>query len=137
MDGEKFKELREYVEREMKITPENVQEMTLKLPNMTFRFVNIYATERRVLLSLERKMEKMYSTIYEEVRYHGDYKITSATEADVLVKGHDAYHDVRMTHGQQKIIVDFISDTIDLLKKLNFNISYYLEFTKLKHGVIS
>lgn len=137
MDIEKFKELREFVSKESNITPDNVEQMVLKLPNLTFRFVNIYANEKRLLLKMERELEMIYAKTYERIKFDGDYKISSVTEADVLVKGDDQYHSAKIKFDQQKVIVDFISDSVDLFKKLNFNINYYLEFMKLKHGVIS
>jgi Recombination, repair and ssDNA binding protein UvsY len=137
MTLEEFEALKKIASEETKVTVDNVQLMTLKIPNLQMKYLDLYSKEKARLKTYEQDYDKILAVKFEHYRFNGDYKISTKAEADRFVLGDTDVYNKRMLVEGQAIVVEYLHGVLNHLGKMGFSIGHYLEFIKLKNGILS
>ena len=137
MTFEEFEDLKKKASKETEVTVDNVQAMTLIIPNLQMKYLDLYSKEKARLKKYEQDYDKILAVKFEHYRFHGDYKISTKAEADRFVLGDTDVYTKRMLVEGQALIVEYLHGVLNHLGKMGFSIGHYLEFIKLKQGVLS
>lgn len=136
MNYEELRQLKAYVAREITLTPDNIEEMTLKIPNLIGKFLGRYVDERRLLKELKAEVSTAYHTSYHKHKFDFNYKLDTKSEIESYVFADEDYRAKKLAYDTQEVCTEYIGSVVEMLQKMNFNISYYLDFQKLKLGIV-
>lgn len=131
-----LEEFKKQVSVETQITPDNVQEMSLKILNVRMRYLDLYISEKRKLSSYELEMTKKYNDLYKHYRFKGDYKLETKQEVESFVKTDDDYHKMRIRYEAQSLVVEYLQSVCSSIEKYGFFIKSFIDMTMLKTGNI-
>ncbi len=134
MTFQEFDEFKKKVAEETQITPDNVQEMTLKILNIRMRYLDIYISEKKKLSGYELQLTRLYNTLYKHYKFKGDYKLDTKIEVEAFVKDDDNYHSLRMKYEAQAVIVEYLQGVCSSVEKYGYFIKSYIDMMMLKNG---
>lgn len=134
MTQEAFERLRKIVEKELVLTEENVSLLTLKIPNLHTKYLDIYVKEMKVFKLLALEKGKLYAKLYHEHKFEGVYKLDSMKEIETYCNADPEYYKKCQEYVLQEIIVKYLESTIDNIQKLNFVVKNYIEWRKFLSG---
>lgn len=136
MTFEQLEDLKKQIMEETAITPDNAMAMSLKIPNLYMKYLDIYTAEKKKLKKYEQDLDQCFAEKFKHYRFHGDYKVSTKSEADSFVYGDPEYHAKRIRVDGQTVVVDYLHSVVSAISKMGFSINQYLEFVKLKNGIV-
>jgi hypothetical protein len=134
MTEEHFIRLRTIIEKELTLNEENVGLLTLKIPNLHTKYLDIYVKEMKIFKTIALDKTKLYSKLYHENKFEGVYKLDSVKEIDIYCNRDPEYYKKSQEYLLQEIIVKYLEATLDNIQKLNFVIKNYIEWRKFLAG---
>lgn len=136
MNGKEFTEFKNQVEKDIEITVDNIQLMIIKTMNLNCRYLNMYSNEKKKLKVYEYERDDIYKKVYEQVKFHGSYKLDSKYEIEVFMKCDPDYKKAQMTYDAQVLIVDYLKEICDMLSKRSYLFSNYIDLKKIEFGIV-
>ena len=128
-------EFKKQVARETAISPENAQEMSLKILNIRMRYLDIYSEEKQKLKAIEVQMIRMYNALFKKYRYENNqYKTETIKEVESFVRDDDDYYNLTVKYEIQTVVVEYLKDVCSGIEKYGYLIKNYLDFQMLKTG---
>lgn len=135
MTLDQFKKLKEIVEKELEITEDNIEQMSIKSGNLYHKYLKLYSQELQKLKEIAIYKEKVYGELYHKYKFEGQYELSTKTEVDVYVKSDEIYYNKCLEEANQEIIVKYLEAVVDSILKMGFQIKNYIELQKLKNGI--
>jgi hypothetical protein len=135
MTLEQFAKLKEIVEKELQITEDNIEQMSIKSGTLYHKYLKIYSLELQKLKEIAIYKEKVYGELYHKYKFEGQYQLSTKTEVDVYVKSDGIYYKKCLEEANQEIIVKYLEAVVDSILKNGFQIKNYIELMKLKQGM--
>jgi len=136
MKVEDFQKLKDVVEKELKITDENVLEKSIQLSNFYAKFLQIYSKELKILKSLYHEKDKVYGKLYHHYKFEGDFQLDTKAEVEAYIKADDTYYKIALKYSQQEIQVKFLEQVLDHINNLGFRIKNYIDLKKMSQGLM-
>jgi len=133
---EKFLKLQKQVMKDLKLTPDNVQEKILEMAIIYTKYRKLYYDQRRLLKNINSDIKKTKKRRYHYYKFGKDfeYSLDNNTERMIYVDGDDEMCDLYMLHDRQEDIVEFLKDTISQITKMSYLIRSYVDLEKLRNG---
>ena len=137
MTLEQLSKLKKAVGAHTKITPDNVMEKSLEIPNIHSKLLNLYYDEKKELKRMKSDLAVLYRDAYVQAKFHSDYNLTTKTDFDTFAMVEEKYHKAKIECDNQELVVEYIEKAMDSVSKLGFHIKSYIELLKIKNGIVS
>ena len=137
MNAEKFEALKLMVLEETTVTKDNVMDMSLKIPNLHMKYLDIHSRENKILKKYELEFEQVQAKRFEFHKFYGPVKLSTKGEVDMFVQGDDEVAAKKNNMVAQSIVVDYLHSVVVGIGRMSFNIGQYIEFMKMKNGILT
>ena len=127
MTSEDFQKLKEFANKDLKFTDDNVSKKILDQPYQFHRYLDIYLTEKKELDRLERQKKMIFAKKYHFYKFDYDHKLETQKEIECYINGDSDYDKICLEFNQQEIQVLYLVELLDLLKKQSFSMGNYIK----------
>jgi len=134
MTNEEFKQLKKIASKEVVFTEEDIANQCLIVPRLFQRYLDVYTVELEELKIMIAQKEKKHGKLYKYYKYEDDIKWTTREEINSQIRSNDEYYKILLKCEKQEVIVSFLNETIDNIKKMSFNMKNYIEIKKFLTG---
>jgi dGTP triphosphohydrolase len=134
MTQEQFEKFKVHSVEIFNISDLNIIEKTRLLSKTLQNYIVIFIDELNELKEFKCQQERLYGQLYKY--YKEDYKVEldSKHEYETYIYADEKYCKLCVEVNKQEIIVKFLEETIDNIKKMSYNIKNWLEIKKYLDG---
>jgi len=134
MTLENLSKLKEITEKALKFTDDNIAQKMLDHPYFYHKYLSVYINEKEELDVLERKKKTIYAERYDFYKFKNNFHLESVKEIEYYVNGDKLYDDACLKYNQQEVVVNYLVELLDMIKKMSFTISSYIKFREFLAG---
>jgi hypothetical protein len=134
MTQEEFEQLKESTNKKFIINDLNILTKTQTLSKTLQDYITIFVSEYETLKTLKTNQDHLYGQLYKHYKENYNVELESKHEYETYILGDEKYYNLTLELNKQEIIVKFLEETIDNIKKLSFNIKNWLEIKKYFEG---
>jgi hypothetical protein len=127
MTREEFDKLRKEFQEITFIDDDNLLDMARERPYIHSDYLNRYNSELDKLHKLKADLDKKYADVYKELKF-GKFNWATKGEIENQIYADDSYYKLKLEYDFQKLVCDFLSDAIDIIKGISFDIKNYTEY---------
>lgn len=131
----KFEELRIQVEKDLFLDESNAAEKSLKFPSIYSHYLIMYVRERKKLNIIELDKNKLYSELYNDLKYNSEKSLDSMKEAEIIIKGNDRYYKKCVEFQDVELVVKYLEGTLKNITLTSYWIKAFIDQAKLKMGI--
>lgn len=110
------------------IDDDNLLDMARERPYLHSDYLNRYNTELLKLNELKGKLDFMFGEKYKELKFNSKFSWSTKGEIENQIYSDDEFYKKKLEYNFQKTVVDFLGDSIDILKGISFDIKNYTEY---------
>jgi len=132
---EEIKQIRDEIDEAMEITPDNIMEKSIQIPQLCSKFLKHYVYQKRKLNNINTSKARLYSQLYHHYKYDYDYKLDTKKEIEIYVLGDEKHVKMQEDFDKQEDVVEYFKDILSVINKMSFNIGHYVELLKIKNGM--
>lgn len=133
--SDEVKKIQNEIDEAMNITPENIMDKSIKIPQLYSKFLKHYIFQKRKLNDINTNKARLYSQLYHHYKYDYDYKLDTKKEIETYVLGDEQYVKKQNEYDKQEDVVEYFKDILSIINKMSFNIGHYVELLKIKNGM--
>jgi len=134
MTLEQLEKLKVKVNNDLQLTDANVLDKSLNLPILYQKYLDVFISQMRVFKNLERDKQNMYSKKYHHYKFEGDFQLDSKGEIETYINGDDDYDELLRKYNVQALVIEYLENVLDNIKKLTFTIKNYVTFKMFLSG---
>lgn len=128
MTREEFDELRIEFKELTFIDDDNILDMARERPYLHSDYLNRYNKEILKLQQLKGKLDQLFGEKYKEIKFNSKFSWSTKGEIENQIYADDEYYTKKLEYDFQKTVVDFLGDSIDIIKGISFDIKNYTEY---------
>lgn len=134
MNIEDFEKLKNITKTKMVLTNENIVDKSISIISYYHQYLNLYIDEYKLYKDLLVEKEKLYGVLYNDLRYNTNKDLKSRTEIEPFINSNDMYYKLCLRINDQEMIVKYLEEVMDSIKKLSFNIKNIIDLKNLQGG---
>lgn len=134
MTTEEFTALKAKAAEEIKFDKTDAMEKCQNVPSLYQHWLDVFNRESAKYAQLQLMQEKMYGELYEIYKYNKNLKWETQKEIESQIKRNENYVKLAVELAKQKVIVDWLQETLGNINRLGFSINSYLNFLKYQGG---
>ena len=134
MTGEEFNALKAKAAEDVKFDKTNAMEKCQNVPSLYQHWLDVFNKESAKLIRLQLDQDKLYGELYKKYRFESDYTWESQKEIDSQIKCDQDWLKLAAEMGKQKIVVDWLQETLGNINRMSFSIKNYLQFLQVQGG---
>jgi len=134
MNQDTFAELKDVTSKIFNITELNILDKTRSLSKTLQNYITLLVSELDELKDIKQQREYLYGQLYKFYKEDYNRELESKHEYENYIYSNDKYNTLSIEVNRQEIIVKYLEETIDNIKKLSFNIKNWLEIKKYLEG---
>jgi hypothetical protein len=141
MTLEQFEELKKKVESDTTITFSNITDQILRIPQLYTEYLSLYTQQLRLLKRASMSVTMKYGELYHKYKFPNSndglnfqYHLDTKTEIDIYINSNSEYVKLKSQVQFQELVVKFLEEVLDNLKKIRFDVKNYIELMKLQNG---
>lgn len=134
MELKDLQKLRELAKNDLQFDDENLSSKLSNHPVTCQRYTDKLMQEKLLLGKLEIEKENLYSKKYHTYKFEGDYKLSSAKEIDIYVKGDKDYDSILKRYNEKVIIVNLLDETLKNIRNMGFSMKQYFDLKSFLAG---
>jgi hypothetical protein len=136
MKSESFQEFKIKIEKELRLTEDNIEEKSIQLSNIYSNVLSIYSKELKIFKNMQIEKDKIYGELYHKYKFEFDYQLDSKSEVDSYIKSNELYYKLALECANQEVQVKFLEQTLEHINNLGFRIKNYIDLKKISKGLI-
>jgi len=134
MTGEEFKALKAQATEDLKFDKSNAMEKCQGIPSLYQHWLDIFNNQSAILVKLQLSQDKLYGELYKKYHFETDYKWDSTKEIDSQIKCDPDWLKLASDMAKQKLVVDYLQETLGNINRMSFSIKNYLQFLQYQGG---
>jgi hypothetical protein len=134
MTIQELNRLKAIVEKDLKLTDDNISQKLLDHPYIFHKYLDIYIIEKRELDSLGQIKKSIHSTKYNFFKFEANFRLDSAKEIEEYINGDKEYDDICLKFNQQELVVNYLVELLDMIKKLTYTMGNYIKMREFLSG---
>lgn len=134
MDKQDFEALKKFSASKLKLKEDDLLEKSMSIFSMYSHYYDIFINELKVLKKLRLDRERLYSDLYKKIRMDS-YGLKNKSEIEPYIFSEDEYYELALNINDQEIVVKYLEDMIDYIRKSSFQISNLVSLIKIKRGI--
>ena len=134
MTGDEFAELKKKALDDLKFDRTNALDKCQGVPSLYQHWLDIFNRESAKLVRLQMDQEKLFGVLYKKYKYETDNVWETNKEIESQIKCDPEWLKLAVEYGKQKIIVDWLQDTLGNINRMSFSIKNYIEILKYQGG---
>ena len=134
MTGDEFKALKAQAAEDLKFDQSNAMEKCQGIPGLYQHWLDIFSKESATLVKLQITKDKVYGELYKKYHFEDNYKWDAQKECESQVKSDAEYIKAALEYEKQKLVVDYLQETLGNINRMSFSIKNYLDYLKYQGG---
>ncbi len=136
MNREDFQKLVEFTKDKFNINESNIMEKSLLLFSSYNYYNDLYIHELRILKKKLIEKESIYGEVYQAFRTGKmNLELKHKTEIDPFINSNAVYKNICLEIIDQEMVVRYLEETLDIIKKSSYHINNIITLIKLKNGI--
>ena len=135
MNIETFNKLKQIADKELTFDEKKADIACANVPAMYQRYLDIYSTEFHLLKTKQADLEMLYGELYKKVKFHDQYQWGAKGEVDSQINTNVEYYRLRIEVAQQEVIVQYLEQLLDNIKRLSYTIKNWIDIKKFMAGM--
>lgn len=135
MDLETFKKLKTMAEKEIKFDPKNIENLCSENSSLYQKYLDIYSTELLELKKLKLEYDEKYGNEFKQVKYYDKHEWGNKAEVDSQINTKKDILEIRNKLAVEEVIVDYLQNVLENIKRLSFSIKNYIDYKKVMMGM--
>jgi len=135
MDLETFRKLKKKAEEEIKFDPKNVESLCVDNSSLYQKYLDIYSTELLTLKQMKIMYDSRFGVAYKEVKYKDGYDWSKKGEVENQINTREDILELRNKMAVQEVIVEYLQNVLENIKKLSFSVKNYIDYKKVMMGM--
>ena len=135
MDINTFNKLKVLAEKEIQFNEKNALEISVQVPNLFQKYLDIYIEELKTLNMFEIGREKKYGELYKHFKHKDQYEWTQKGEIESQINSDPSYYAIKIQIVQQEYVVKYLENVLDNVKRLSYTIKNWIEIRKFQSGM--
>lgn len=134
MTAEDFKKLQAIAEEEVKM-PDKLREIIDKnnyLPTLIMKWQKLYANQLYIVKAMEIDCGEKYGELLKYYKFQDSCAWSTTKEIESQINSNPVYCKMLRDVNTQKYYLNFIQETMNDMKNLNFVIKNYLDYKKME-----
>ena len=137
LTDDEFKTLLKRFHKDVDINVDNLEQKILEPPKLYVKYRKLYFDQRRVLVQIDNDIKKARKKADHYYMFDYDYKLSTKGDREVQIDGDDKMIELFTEYERQKDIVEFIKGALKEISDLGYKIHAYIDYMKLKNGIIN
>lgn len=134
MTGDEFKALKAQAAEDLKFDKTNAMEKCQSIPSLYQHWLDIFNNQSAALAGLQIARDKLYGELYKKYHIDDDVKWGANKEIESQVKCDKEWLKLAGEYAKQKLIVDYLQETLGNINRMSFSIKNYLQFLQYQGG---
>ena len=134
MTSEEFNALKAKATEDLKFDKTNAMSKCQEIPSLYQHWLDIFNRESAKLVKLQLEQDKLYGDLYKKYRHYSDLSWDSQKEVESQIKCDEEWMKQAREYAKQKIVVDYVQETLSNINRMSYSIKNYLEFLKYQGG---
>lgn len=130
----KVDDLMKYVEDQLNIDASTIDKKIYDVPKIHNNIMRHYFTQKQKLIEMEVDLNKAYKQKYHYYAYDYEFKLSSEKQIVFHVEGDEEFSEKRKRFNYQKLLVEFLSESLKKANALSFDVKNIIEYTKFISG---
>ena len=135
MTEEKFKQYRDYFNNLLVFSDnENkLNELTRQLPQIYQTAIGIFSDQLKETKDTMTMRDETYGKLYKKFKDNHNRNYTTK-EIDIMIKADPLYKKIAYDLNNQEMYLDYMKQTIDNIKSIQWNVKNYMDIKKFYTG---
>ncbi len=134
MELDIFRKLKKKISKDLIIDKDTVLNQSLNRVKLQTTYNDIFSTEFRNLRNKIANLDKKYGELYHHFKFNSKYNLTSKTDIEAYIKKDELYYTLLKEVNDQKMIVEFLENTVKNIKTMSYDIKNFIEYKKFLEG---
>lgn len=122
------------VDADLSLNEDNISKKSLNSAFMYHNYLDLHMSEMRELKKLAVEKERVYGTLYEKYKFHGNYTLDSKAEIEAWIGADPTYIKVVTEFNEQEIVCKYLEGVVTIVSRMSFNIKNFIEYKKFLSG---
>lgn len=131
MDIKTFKQLMKMLDESLKLNDDNMSEKSLEIPLLYHKYLDIYSKELRRLKKLHIDKKKLFGTLYEQIKHHGNISWDTKAEIESQIYRDTSYYQLCVEYNEAETMVNQLELCLKNIQNMSFQIKNFVEYRKL------
>lgn len=134
MKTETFEKIQAAAEEDLKL-PDNLKDMIIKnemVPTIKHKWAKLYSRQRYEVEKLKTDIQVMYGEKLKYYKFNDQYAWSTTKEIESQINCDKDYVALMREYNTQKYFLDYIVETNENMKSLDFVIKNYIEYKKIE-----
>ena len=134
MSAEDFARLKERAKKDLEYDWDTAAEKCRRISSIYQDWLDVFNRESAKFVVLEIEKDKLYGKLYKEYRFESNLKFDSNKEIESQIKCDPEWVKLSAASSKQKLVVDYLQDTLGNINRLSFSIKNFIEIMKVRGG---
>lgn len=134
MTTEEFNALKQQAVADLKFDKTNVLEKCQSVPSLYQHWLDVFNRESAKFVRLQLEQDKLYGFLYDKYKNKVQEAWDSNKEIESQVKCDKEWLTLARDYSKQKIIVDYLQETLGNINRMSYSIKNYIEILKYQGG---
>jgi hypothetical protein len=124
---------------DLEINEENMQQKSLMLGKLYYKYLKILTTEKLKQDKREQSRLDQYKILYHNLRSKGfqGFEVSKTkNEIETYMCMDEKYREIEKEISQNQHIIDYLEDVLDQINRVSFNIKNWIDIQRLKLGLV-
>jgi len=130
MNLQDFKKIINRLDNKIKLTQNNLIEVSMSLPTLQHEYIDIWGKEARETEKLRADIKKLYGILYEKIKHKSDVAWETKAEIETQIYSNDEYHKKSVELYQKEKMVEQLLKCIDNIKNTQWTIRNIIDWNK-------
>ena len=131
MDKATFANIRKHAPATLKITNENLSSKAMELSSTFMRYYDQYIDEYKIYQDMLAEKDKKYGELFRTFRYSNQQEAVTKQEIEAFIHSDEGYYQLRLRLNEQELVVKYLEDVCDAIKKMAYNIKSIIDLKNL------
>jgi hypothetical protein len=133
-----LEELEKELIEDLEINEENMQQKSLSLGKLYYKYLKLLTKEKMKQDEREQKKFDLYKILYHELKSKGfqGFEVgKSIKEIEVYIGMNEKYREIEREIAHNQKFIDYLEGVLDQINRVSFNIKNWIDMRKLKLGI--
>lgn len=135
MTNDDFELLKIKLEKSLQWNHENMQIKLIELAKLYQTHCGILCSEKKEQMKLQIDLEEIYGELYKTYKFESTYRWDTKGEIESQIFADKKYINIKKLLNDKIVIVEYISQTIDNIKNVSYQIKSYMDWERFKAGI--
>ena len=134
MTSEEFAELKRRAKEDLQFDKTTALEKCRGISTLYQNWLDVFNRESGKFVVLDLEKDKLYGELYKTYKYESNFTWESQKEIESQIKCDPQWLKLMAEIGKQKLVVDWLQETLGNINRLSFSIKNYIEIMKVQGG---